>query len=272
MKDESYGVTKQNKVSGAVEQHMEEFSILGFTVLKNVLNETELAEIRKRLDAVYDSQVAEAQQNNFNLEDIREQNVARMIFSYDDYFLKLMALPSIIDYVKKIVGNYFILHLQNGIINKPNEKHHQSSWHRDLPYQDFVISKSLAVNALFCIDEFSDATGGTMVLPYSHKIETIPSDQFIEKNKVQVNAPAGSVILMDSMVFHRAGYNSSSIVRRAINHVYVAGILKQQINIPEMLKGKYSDDPFLGMLLGYEAAETKSVKEYRLRRVKKLKP
>ena len=272
MKDESYGVTKQNLALSVAEQHLEEISILGYSVIEGVLNETELTETRSRLDAVYQMQVKEAQQNNYKLDEIKEQNVARMPFSYDPYFLNLLRDSSVIEYVKKVLGNYFILQLQNGIINLPNEKHHQSSWHRDLPYQDFVISKPISFNALYCIDEFSDKTGGTFVLPYSHRIETIPSEQYIEKHGLQVHAPAGSVILMDSMVFHRAGYNSSNIIRRAINHVYVTGILKQQINIPAMLKGKYADDPFLKMLLGYEAAEADNVNDYRLRRAEKMKP
>ncbi|MCX6291618.1 MAG: phytanoyl-CoA dioxygenase family protein [Bacteroidetes bacterium] len=269
MKDESYGVTKQNLVKDVVDEKLEEFFIRGFTVLENVLTNEELSETRKRLDDVYRKQVEEAAQNNFKLGDIREENVARMIFAYDDYFLNMVTNSAIIGYVKKIVGHYFILHLQNGIINMPDEKHHQSSWHRDLPYQDFVISKPLAVNALYCIDEFSKKTGGTLVVPFSHKMETIPSETYIEKHALQVEAPAGSVILMDSMVFHRAGYNSSTIIRRAVNHVYVAGILKQQMNIPSMLKGKFSDNPFLRMLLGYDSSEANSVSEYRLKRLKK---
>ncbi len=271
MKDESYGVTKQNLALSDAEKHLEEVSILGYSVIEGVLSKAELIETRRRLDAVYDLQVKEAQQNNYRLDEIKEQNVARMPFAYDPYFVDLLTRPVIIDYVKKVLGNYFILQLQNGIINLPNEKHHQSSWHRDLPYQDFVISKPISFNALYCIDEFSDKTGATYVLPHSHRVESIPSGQYIEKHGIQVQAPAGSVILMDSMVFHRAGYNSSEIIRRAINQVYVTGILKQQINIPAMLKGKYSDDPFLKMLLGYEAAEAENVNEYRLRRAKKMK-
>ena len=270
MKEESYGVIKQHQNIDTSDKHLEELSILGYSIIEGVLNATELAETRKRLDAVYDLQVQEAVRNNYNLAEIKEQNVARMPFAYDNYFINLLIQPLMIEYVKKVLGNYFILQLQNGIINLPNEKHHQSSWHRDLPYQDFVISKPLAVNVLYCIDEYTLETGATFVLPFSHRVESIPSEEYVKKHGIQVVAPAGSVILMDSMVFHRAGYNSSTIIRRAINQVYVSGIIKQQINIPAMLDGKFADDPFLKMLLGYQAAEANNVNEYRMRRVKKI--
>ena len=269
--ESSYGVTSQRNTGSVEDQHLEALFTKGFSVITGVLGEDELAQTRTLLDNVYRQQVEEAASVNLKLESIHEENVARMPFAYDPFFTDLLQRPSIMEYVKKVLGGYFVLHLQNGIINLPNEKHHQSSWHRDLPYQDFVISNPLAVNALYCIDEFSEKTGATFVLPFSHKMESIPSAGYIEKNGFQVTAPAGSVILMDSMVFHKAGYNSSAITRRAINHVYVAGIIRQQVNIPVMLKGKYADDPFLKMLLGYETQEAASVLEYRLKRKNKLK-
>ncbi len=269
MKNESNEIIRHRPVSGVTEQHLEEFSVRGYTVIEGMLTEPELSDIRKRLDEVYNVQVKEAKQNNYTLEEINEQNIVRMPFAYDETFLKLLVLPVVIDYINKIIGNYFILQLQNGIIIIPDEKHHQGSWHRDLPYQYFISSKPLSVNALFCIDDFSEQTGATCVLPFSHKMENFPSEQYVAKQSKQVKAPAGSVILMDSMVFHRAGDNSSSAPRRAINQVYVSGILKQQINIPVLLNGKYRDDLFLKMLLGYDAAEPNSVNEYRLRKLKK---
>jgi hypothetical protein len=49
-----------------------------------------------------------------------------------------------------------VLHLQNGIINMPNEEHHQSSWHRDLPYQNWTSSEPLACNVFYCLDNFNN--------------------------------------------------------------------------------------------------------------------
>ena len=149
------------------------------------------------------------------------------------------------------------------VINKPNEEHHQSSWHRDLPYQNFVISKPLAIGALFCIDDFTSESGATFVLPHSHKVESIPSSQFVEKFSKQVIAKAGSVILFDAMLFHKAGYNSANFTRRAINNVYVVPILKQQIDLPAALNGKYSENPFLSKFLGYSSNTPASDIEWR---------
>ena len=130
--------------------------------------------------------------------------------------------------IEKQVGK--IINLQNAIINKPNEEHHQSSWHRDLPYQDWIISKPLAVNAFYCMSDFTSQNGATFLLPFSQKIEKFPSKRYVEENQIQMIAPKGSVVLFDSMVFHRASFNSTSNVRYGINNMFVVPILKQQIS------------------------------------------
>ena len=142
--------------------------------------------------------------------------------------------------------------------------------HRDLPYQNWTSSEPLACNLYYCLDEFNSQTGATFLLPFSHQYDKAPSVQFMEKHAIQVSAPAGSVILFNSMLFHKAGYNKSgNIIRRGINHVYVKPIISQQINMPDFLKGKYADDDFLAMLFGYKTTLSQSVNDYRKQRLDK---
>ena len=265
--EKSYGINNQTKITSENDFKIEELKINGFSVLENILNDLELDKCRQKLDTVYQIQKEEIGEEN--LEKINEKNLARCPLLYDEHFLHLATQPRILEIIKSILGDYFILHLQNGIINKPNEEHHQSSWHRDLPYQNFIISKPLAIGALYCIDDFTTESGSTFVIPHSHQIENIPSTKFIESHSKQILAKAGSVILFDSMLFHKAGYNSSNFIRRAINNVYVVPILKQQINLPLALKGKYKEDNFLSKFLGYQSNSASNDIEWRLERLKK---
>jgi ectoine hydroxylase-related dioxygenase (phytanoyl-CoA dioxygenase family) len=151
-------------------------------------------------------------------------------------------------------------------LNTPNEEHHQSAWHRDLPYQSFTSSKPLAFNALICVDPFSEETGGTRFLPSSHLREDFPEIAEVQKNELSINAPAGSIIFFNSMLFHRAGVNVSNATRRAINQMYTLPIIKQQIDLPAALKDNYEQDPFLDRFLGYDSAVAASVIAWRSRR------
>lgn len=264
-----YGVAGQTKINTLADLSLEELRINGFSVLENILNSEELNDCRIRLDAIYEKQKLNFGEQNLKI--INETNLVRCPLIYDEFFLKIATNLTVLDIVKRILGDYFILHLQNGIINKPGEEHHQSSWHRDLPYQNFVISKPLAVGALFCIDEFTSESGSTFVLPHSHRVEDVPSPQYIKRFSKQILAEAGSVILFDSMLFHKAGYNLSNFIRRAINNVYVVPILKQQINLAVALNGKYSNDEFLAKFLGYDSNSPIGDFEWRNERLKRSK-
>lgn len=259
-----YGISSIKDKLSDLDKHIENVKRKGFTILNKVLDETTLNNIRHSLDENYRSQ-----EDEFGLENmiaINEKDLLRCPLLYDDLFLKLITNKLVLDIVKSLLGNEVLLHLQNGVINRPDKVHHQSSWHRDLPYQEFVISKPLAVSVFYCIDEFNSETGSTILLPYSHKYEKIPSFDFISENEYQIAAKPGDVLLFDSMIYHRAGYNSSSIIRRGINNVFVAPLLKQQINLPKILNGKHSNDELLNSLLGYKYDVAESITDYRNKR------
>jgi len=264
----SYGINKSKVISTKEDFYLEEFSNLGFTIIENAITESEIIELRKELDKVY-----KIQKDEFGLENLKqidEENLVRIPLAYSELFVKLASHRELTPYIEKILGKFYVLHLQNGIINMPSEEHHQSSWHRDLPYQNWTSSEPLACNLYYCLDDFSFETGGTLVLPFSHQFDAAPSQKYMEKHAIHVDAKAGSVILFNSMIFHKAGYNhSKDKIRRGVNHMYVKPIISQQINLPAFLKGKYSDDPYLSMLFGYQTTLCESVNQYRETRLNK---
>lgn len=265
----SYGILNQERVDSEAERQLEELRINGFTILENQLTSGERQEASDRLDELYNKQEKAVGANV--LKEIKEANLVRCPLADDEFFLSLSQKPAVLDLaLKAIGGSYIMLHLQNGIINKPNEPHHQSSWHRDLPYQEYTISRPLGIGALMCVDDFTEEMGCTYVLPHSHRIERMPSPEYVKKFEKPAVATAGSIIVFDVMLYHRAGYNSSQRIRRGLNNVYTAPLLKQQIDLPEALEGRYQDDPFLTKFLGYESRVAPNVTTYRRRRHQRM--
>jgi ectoine hydroxylase-related dioxygenase (phytanoyl-CoA dioxygenase family) len=267
--ESQYGIVNQTDVKSIEGVHLEEYRNQGFTILKDFLVESELVDLRSELDRIYKLQEEEFTKEGLKI--IDEEFLARALLCYSDAYLNVARHTELLKYVEEILGSYFLIGLQNGIINMPNQRHHQSSWHRDLPYQNWVSSHSLACNMFICLDVFNEETGGTFVLPGSHKLVEMPSNEFVEKHKVQVVANPGSIVFFDSMLFHKAGYNSSSQIRRGVNIMYNRAILRQQIDLPKMLNGRYSEDPFLKVLLGYDAQSSENVMAFRSRRLEKKK-
>jgi ectoine hydroxylase-related dioxygenase (phytanoyl-CoA dioxygenase family) len=261
---EHYGALQLTELRDDVDTHVEEIKICGYAVLPSIVDTAELDIVRARIDAIYARQ--ETDLGAEYLRSIGDLYIARAPLAYDETFVRLACLKPILDVVGRLLGSYFILNQQNAVINMPGQQHHQGLWHRDLPYQNFVVSKPLAVSALVAIDDFSCETGGTVIVPYTHKQDVLPSSTYITKHRVNVEAKAGSVVLFDALLLHKAGQNSSREVRRGVNHLYSIPIIAQQYDLPGMMGDKYKKDPFLAKLLGYEARVPATEVEWRSQR------
>src|SRR5437660_1163256 len=170
----------------------------------------ELEILRCTLAEVYERQVAEFEAAS--LDASVDADVARCPLAYDLSFLSLATNPALLSFCEQLFGPGFVLLQQNGVISRPQRSHYQARWHRDLPYQHWVASKPIAIAALFCLDEFSATTGGTYALPASHLHERFPSEEFVRRHQVVMSAPTGTFIVMNAMMFHRAGKNESTAV------------------------------------------------------------
>jgi ectoine hydroxylase-related dioxygenase (phytanoyl-CoA dioxygenase family) len=264
----TFGVKEFSRPASELERHAENIERAGYTILAEVLSPDELTQAREGIERIYQTQIDEIGGQE-HLAAIGDTYTAMCLLAYDEFFLGLATKPRVLAIVERFLGDYYTLMLQNGIINVPEVGDDQTAgyWHRDLGYQHFSSSRPLGITALYCIDDFNLETGGTHVLPGSHRAETFPSEGFVDSQQARIEAPAGSAIVFDSMLYHRGGHNRSSRVRRGINNIYTLPLIKQQISFPKILNGRYSDDAFLSKLLGYESETDPNVLEFRRRRL-----
>jgi ectoine hydroxylase-related dioxygenase (phytanoyl-CoA dioxygenase family) len=254
----SYGIRERAISVSDSELHAERIRMTGCTVVDGGFTSEDLAAIAERLDRSLLRQ-AERAGGRHVLEAIGEADTLRCCLAYDDAFVGIAAHAGVLEVCRALLGDFFVLTQQNGIINPPGRTHVQTAFHRDIPYQHFVSSRPMAISALLCVDDFTAQNGATTVLPGTHRVEQFPSDVLARAMEVPLEAPAGSYLVFDSMLFHRAGSNTSPRPRRAINHVYGLPFMAQQISIPDVLQGQYADDPLLGRLLGYRTAAPRSL-------------
>ena len=264
-----YGATEQTASATDIEYAVESIRHLGYAVVDGAY---ELGWL-ENMSAAFER----ARQRNFAehggveaLKAIDEHNTIRLPMAYEAIFLELATNKTVLDICKRLISGYVVLNQQNGLINPPRAaNYNQGAWHRDLPYQHFVSSRPLAINALFCLDPFTIENGATMVLPASHRQEAFPSDRFVDTEAATIVAPAGSFIILDCMMYHSGGVNVTDRPRRAVNHVYSIPLLRQQIDLPDALGETFATDGELRRLLGYDVRTPHSVAEYLASRAKK---
>ncbi|MFI4941769.1 MAG: phytanoyl-CoA dioxygenase family protein [Burkholderiales bacterium] len=258
----TYGIKERAACSGPLDEHAQEIQLVGYTVVKDVVAQDELRQWRDRIDSVLERQLSEGGGSEA-MRALGEAHTARALLAYDEAFLDLALRPVVLGICERLLGDYFVLNQQNAVVNPPaGSAHHQSAYHRDLPYQHFVASRPLAISALYCIDPFEVDTGGTLVLAGSHKLEAFPGAAVVERLERTPEAPAGACLVFDSMLYHRAGTNLTDRPRRAVNHVWSLPILKQQIVLKDLLRPGLRNDLRLRKLLGVESDPPRSVAEW----------
>lgn len=263
-----YGVLQQDRFDSGQDEVAEQVRRLGYAVLDSGYTPAQLREISDAFDRVRERYVNTWGETR--LRSLNEFHTIRALLTHGGAtFMQLAMNPSLMTLLQKLIVGKFILNQQNGVINPPGETYNQGAWHRDLPYQHYVSSSPLAVNALFCVDDFTFENGSTFVLPASHKAIAFPSESYLRNNAVQVEAKAGQYLLLDCMLFHSGGFNRTAKERRAVNHVYNIPYFKQQINLPKNMSD-YALSVEARELLGFNYQEPASIEQYLASRSKKV--
>jgi len=257
---------QQRENQGEDDHRFELLEREGYFVIERVFDEEFLEDTRERMDRIWEAQLEKYGEEL--LERIGDYGVMRAMMEADPFFLQFIRHPTIFEHVEATVGPTAILHLQNGVVAHPDRPHNQGRYHRDFP-KDFLPTKLLSFNAFIAVDDFDEQTGGTWVVPGTHRFESLPSEDYVRAYGKQLTMPAGSVLFFDSMLWHRGGVNYSSKIRRGMNHQFTRPFIKQQLDYPTIMKGKVDLGSPVAQTLGMWAVPPKSVAEYRVSNPKK---
>tara|TARA_Y200000002_G_scaffold223657_1_gene184724 strand:- start:149 stop:1009 length:861 start_codon:yes stop_codon:yes gene_type:complete len=262
---------EQTKVNNEIDLVIEEVQRNGFSIIPNFLEQKEVKVIRDKIEGIYTTQLNECGGED-KLYEIGDQHNAKALIAYDRYFDRFLNNSYILKILECFLGEYFILHQQNGIIHRPESANPTHPWHRDLVFQHITTSRPIGITTLFSISDFDVETGATMALPGSHLHEIMPSQGYTNKNKISMCAPAGSLLILNSMMFHRGGHNISNKTRYSLNQVFTLPFIRQQISYPNLLRNEYNDNPDMQRLLGFNCETEESVQSARMNKINKVRP
>lgn len=162
------------------------------------------------------------------------------IINHDQSFAPYLAEERIIGAVGSLFGPYHRISNTSAMANHPGND--RGYWHADWPFNQTNAAHIPApyadsvskLSSLWMLNEFSPHTGGTLVVPGSHRARTNPSggDCFDREaphpSEIQISGPAGSVMLLDSRLWHCVATNHSDEPRVAMNVGYVPWWLNLQ--------------------------------------------
>ena len=144
---------------------------------------------------------------------------------------ELVMHPLVLAAVGGVLGHAtsFQLHLTQLIEVGPGEPAqpvHRDQWAFD--FFPFPSGYEVQCNTIWAVDDFRDQNGATRLVPRSHR--AADKLAFSEADTLPAVMPAGSILFYTGALYHGAGANRSSAVRRGINITYNVSWLRQEEN------------------------------------------
>lgn len=157
-------------------------------------------------------------------------------------FREVAMQPTVLAIVEGLLGEDCTLSSSNSAHREPgcaaqNLHRDTSIWGPSMP----LLSEPVGIQTAWCVDEFSEQSGGTRLVPGSHHADATVTGTIgpgtgtpnmatasQEAAAITVSAPAGSIIMFDARILHGGGANTGTHHRRACLTLFVRHWLKPQ--------------------------------------------
>lgn len=148
--------------------------------------------------------------------------------------------PKVLAAVYHIISRDFKLSSLNGRDAVPGHGHQglHADWGSRFAGEPYHV-----VNSVWMLDDFSAENGATRVVPGTHKLAgdisaLIPNPAEAHPDQIVLQAPAGSVAVFNSHLWHGGTRNTSTRTRRGIFGYFTAREFGQQLDQSEYIRVK----------------------------------
>ncbi len=199
----------------------------GYLSLGKLLNDDQLETIRTRVDSILQQEGDQAGSELFNSKHIKhpkEEGADRLanLVNKGEAFDELYTLPKLLAAVTHVLGNQIQLSSLNYRAALPGnglQKLHVD-WKEPVAPDEFKVC-----NSIWLLDDFTETNGATRVVPGSHLLGRVPEDDMeapeaSHPNQILIQAPAGTVVVFNSHIWHGGTVNRTNLPRRSIHSYF----------------------------------------------------
>jgi ectoine hydroxylase-related dioxygenase (phytanoyl-CoA dioxygenase family) len=202
----------------------------GICLIADALDPAQLARARNALyEAAKEDEIYGSPARGAGDYDVSNQRVWGLLNRHQ-CFIDMAEHPASVEILSSVLGPDYLLSSMSANITGPG--HGGMVMHSD---QLFVPQPwpdtPQGVNVSFCLDDFTEENGGTLLAPGSHRLNRAAVEGKDDASLVPLVAKAGTMIAMEGRIWHKTGRNRTADQRRAgVFGWYVAPIYRQQEN------------------------------------------
>lgn len=200
----------------------------GFLPLDGILSADEVSAINRRLAAL-----TAAEGDRAGLEVHQEKGTDRLadLVNKDPLFEVCFSHPRVLAAMRHVLGEFRLSSL-NSRAALPGQGH--QALHADFGHPVEPGAYQVC-NSIWLLDDFTPENGATRVVPGSHRRRAMPSDEMPDPaaphpDEIQLTAPAGTVVIFNSHLWHGGTQNRTTAPRRAVHSYFTHRDLPQQLD------------------------------------------
>ena len=188
----------------------------GLAIIPEVLTGDTLKRTREALYRAAAGDRARGREQKFSLDYAHDDTNQRVwnVLSRDPLFEDLAFHPFALHFVRAVLGWPALLGNISANITGPGGG--EMVLHAD---QLFVPepwpSEPQGMNVAWLLDDFVEANGATQYVPGSHRLNRAPRPEEAEVETIPMAGPAGSIVVFESRVWHKTGFNRTTDQTRA---------------------------------------------------------
>jgi ectoine hydroxylase-related dioxygenase (phytanoyl-CoA dioxygenase family) len=219
-------------VSAADRRQMDE---LGYLVLPDFVPAPMLEEMRERVEALW------AEEGDDAGSEFRPEPGARRLANLvdkGDVFARMIVMPGILECIEAVIGPDYKLSSLNARSTNPHNPEAQP-WHADAGA--IAHERGYWVcNTIWMLDDFTPDNGATRMIPRSHTWRRLPEpgNRDALPDEQLVTGCAGTVVVMNTHMWHAGTGNHTDRCRRALHGFYTRGDKPQQQYQKELLRAR----------------------------------
>lgn len=201
----------------------------GFLPLAGILTEEQVEQFQQRLDELLADEGAEA-----GKEVHQEAGADRLsdLVNKDAMFDVCFTHPRVLAAIAHVLQGDLKLSSLNCRMAKPGEglQALHADWRGAVPPGEYQVC-----NSIWLLDDFTPDNGPTRAVPGSHRSGKVPSDEMTDPraphpDQVLLLAPAGTVVIFNSHLWHGGTRNTTSERRRALHSYFCRRNQPQQLD------------------------------------------
>ncbi|GHJ47522.1 hypothetical protein Cs7R123_48640 [Catellatospora sp. TT07R-123] len=235
------------------DQHRRELDESGYTVLRQLMSRAEIVAVKTSLMRIGNIEGKMAGYEYTLCDDgaFRLHNLLNKDTVYDT----CLTHPAVLAAIRHVLGDDIrlsMLNMRSQLPGQKRQKLHVDWYDGPAPNGDYKVC-----NAIWALDDFTEANGATRVVPGSHRFTEVPkqamADQYDSwQGETRILAEAGDVIVFNSHLWHSGMDNATDRPRAGINAFFCRADQKPEMNQEELLGEDARDrlSPWAQELLG----------------------